>query len=194
MGDKNKNVELKINVKEIIEQNNFFLAGEWIKLNEDFTYKTINDSFNEKTHFVYIWVCEFKDINIPIYVGGCSKGISKRMKEHISGMGIKGSKSGRNKKSVFEEIFKLENKTCKVKVYARIPSVFSTTLYPLLSLNISEDIFMNEIITKHLSFSSIEDDIFIQLFREVENENSIYVPMNGFSSEKFERFKKQLNS
>lgn len=194
MGEEKCSVDLNIDVREFLDQNNFFLAGEWIKQDEKPFYKTLNESFNKKTHFVYIWVCEFKDINIPIYVGRCSKGISKRMKEHISGMGIKGSKSGRNKKSVFEEIFKLENKTCKVKVYARIPSVFSTKIYSLLKLNISKDIFMNEIITKHLSFSSIEEDIFIQLFREVENENSIYVPMNGFSSEKFERFKKQLNS
>jgi hypothetical protein len=194
MGEGKCSVDLKINVREILDQNNFCLAGEWIKQNVKPFYKTLNDSFNEKTHFVYIWVYEYKDIVIPIYVGRCSKGISKRMKEHISGMGINGSISGGNKKRVFDEIFKEENKSSKVKVYARIPSVFSTKIYPLLKLNISEDIFMNEIITKHLSFSSIEEDIFIQLFREVENENSIFLPMNGFSDNKFDKFIKQLNS
>ena len=194
MGEEKCSVDLKINVREILDQNKFFLAGEWIKQNEKPFYKTLNDSLNEKTHFVYIWTYEFKNIVIPIYVGKCSKGISKRMKEHSSGMGVNGSKSGGNKKRVFDEIFKIENQSSKVKVYARIPSVFSAKIYPFLKLNISEDIFMNEIITKHLSFSSIEEDIFIQLFREVENENSIYLPMNGFSENKFEKFIKQLNS
>jgi hypothetical protein len=169
-----KNFELALN------SNNFKKAGEWDMHAKYQPCKKVNGSFNSEG-CVYVWVAEKGQKCIPIYVGRASKGIPKRMKEHMNG--FKGPQNGGTKSGESKRLF---IQTCikndfKVNVYARISEEISNRLLEALSI---KGIFDK---SPKINASAIEEDLFIEIFK---SNNDLF--LNGKSPSNAE-IKKIIN-
>jgi hypothetical protein len=145
--------------KNILKPNNFIKVGEWnnkVKYNH---CPEVDDMYNSDA-CVYVWVAEKGQKCIPIYVGRASKGIPKRMKEHLNGfMGPLtrgGTKSGLAKKQFIQECIK---HGFEVNVYARISGKISNQLLDALSIKGTFDK------STKINTSAIEENLFIDIFK-----------------------------
>lgn len=166
--------------KELLRKNNFIQVGEWdSKVNYNHSPK-VDEMFNSYA-CVYVWVAEKNQKYIPIYVGRASKGIPKRMKEHLNG--FKGPQNGGTKSGESKGLF---IETCikngfKVNVYARISEKISNRLLEVLSIKGTIDK------SSKINASAIEEDLFTEIFK---SNNNLF--LNGKSPSKVE-IKKIIN-
>ena len=167
--------------KELLKKNNFIQVGEWdSKVNYNHSPK-VDEMFNSNA-CVYIWVAEKDQKYIPIYVGRASKGIPKRMKEHLNGfkgpLTKGGTKSGESKRLFIQTCIK---NGFKVNLYARISEKISNQLLNALSIKGTFDK------SPKINASAIEEDLFIEIFK---SNNDLF--LNG-KSPSYEEIKKIID-
>ena len=160
--------------KKTLKANKFEKVGEWDVHARYQPCKNQENAYNIDP-CIYVWVVESKLKFVPIYVGKASKGIPKRMKEHVNG--FKGPQNGGTKSGESKRLF---IQTCirdgfKVNVYARISEKISNLLLEILSIKATFDK------SSKINTSAIEEDLFIEIFK---SNNELF--LNGKSPSKTE--------